>query len=305
MGCHMGLARVMETLGLLCASTKGTESGSKVSLGHGNHRKQYILAYDKGLLQKFVKDFGHVHIAVDGNLTNDILFAIVDQMIALFEPGLAVPASTKPVQLPMVCKKPASASTTGKGAVPSLASGGITKKLPYNTLHYMCKHLFWLICVHEQANSCQIDWRAVSLWDMAKPVPDEIEQLQTIGWEVLVVAVSQCLGTHPMMVSCQLCLTHRVLNEPKMLQIFSDACNQEKLAQLKQHHVDAYGIPASPWQLARDFEIAASKKSIPIGLGGCTQTPSSLISSISPRGRTSRCRACGAFGLISLCRLGQ
>ena len=100
-----------------------------------------------------MKGFGHVHIAVDGNLTNDILFAIVDRMIALFEPGLAHLASTKPVQLPMVCKKP-SASTTGKGAVPSLASGGITKKLPYNTLHYMRKHVFWLICGHERANSC-------------------------------------------------------------------------------------------------------------------------------------------------------
>ena len=124
----------------------------------------------------------------------------------------------------------------------------------------MRKHLFWLICVYEQANLGQIDWRAMSLRDMARLVPDETEQLQKIGWEVPVVAVSQCLGTHPMMVSCQLCLTRRVLNEPKMLQIFSDACNQEKLAQLKQHHVDAYGIPPSPWQLARDFEIAASKE---------------------------------------------
>ena len=147
-------------------------------------RNQHILAYDKKVLQKFVKDFGHVHIvADDGKLIKDILSAKVDQMIALFEPGLAVPASTKPVQLPMVCKKPASASTTGKGAVPSLASGGITKKLPYNTLHYMRKHLFWLICVHEQANSCQIDWRAMSLRDMARLVPDEIEQL--LWWQYL------------------------------------------------------------------------------------------------------------------------
>ena len=77
MGCHMGLARVMEKLGLNCASTTAPETGSKVPWGHGKFRKQYMLAYGEGLLEKVVKDFGHVHIVVDGNLIKDILFCFV------------------------------------------------------------------------------------------------------------------------------------------------------------------------------------------------------------------------------------
>ena len=61
MGCHMGLARVMEKLGLIRASTTGTKSGSTFALGHGKPRKQYMLAYEKGLLQKVVQDLGHTH----------------------------------------------------------------------------------------------------------------------------------------------------------------------------------------------------------------------------------------------------
>ena len=88
MVCHMGLARVMGKLGLLRASTMGTNKGSAFSLGHGKPRKQYVLACDKKVLQQVIKDFGHIHIAVDGVLTNNLLFGMVDQTIALFANGL-------------------------------------------------------------------------------------------------------------------------------------------------------------------------------------------------------------------------
>ena len=157
MGCHMGLTCVMEKFGLVCVSTTGTANK----------------AYDEELLQKIVKDFGRVHITVDGNSTKDILFAKVDQMIALFERGIPVRASGEPARRRMVHRTPTSASTD-----------------TYRTLAYVHKHLFWLISVSEQAKSCRIDWRAMSLRDMAQLVPDEPEELQRIGWEVLVTAVT-------------------------------------------------------------------------------------------------------------------
>ena len=71
-----------------------------------------------------------------------------------------------------------------------------------------------------------------------------------------------------MLVSCQLCLMRRVVNAPEKLQILSDASNQERLAQLQKKHVDEYGIPASPWHLAREFEmlnLPAGPSSTPSG----------------------------------------
>ena len=58
-------------------------------------------------------------------------------------------------------------------------------------------------------------------------MPDQLDiaQLQEIGWEVSLTAVSHALDTHPMLVSCQLCLTHRVVNAPEKLHILRDASN--------------------------------------------------------------------------------
>ena len=60
-------------------------------------------------------------------------------------------------------------------------------------------------------------------------------QLHKIGWQAPVVTVYQCLGTHSMMASCQLCLTWHVLKAPKRLHMFEDACNKDKLAEWKHH----------------------------------------------------------------------
>ena len=102
----MGLARMMELLGLLRASATGTESGSKVLLG----RKRYVLACNIKLLNKVVKDFGQVYIAAQGTLTNDSLFAMVHELSASLR-----------AQLPMLRE------TLDSTKKPSLASGGKTK----------------------------------------------------------------------------------------------------------------------------------------------------------------------------------
>ena len=271
MGCHMGLARMMEKLGLLRASVKGMENSSKISLGHGSPRKTYVLAYDQQLLQTMMDDFEQVYVVVDGDLTNDSLFQQADKLHSMFSNGFG----DKFVELPTVFKKPASAVELPKVfkkpasnlSRPSLTSGGTDKKQPYNILHYMRKHLYWLVMQHEAAQTCHVDWSIVKLGDMARLVPDETGQLEEIGFDTYVTPVAQCLGVHPLLVSCHLCLTRRVVTVAEKFAILSDDGNRDRLLQLKQDHVAAYGIPASPWQLVKDFEQAAKQKA-PSASGG-------------------------------------
>ena len=270
MGCHMGLARIMEKLGLLRASTKGTESGSKIVLGHGKPRKQYILAYDEELLKSIVAQFSQVYVAVEGVLTNESLFQAVDKLSALLSDGIG----GKSVQLPTICKKP-----TSELHDPSLASGGTAKKKSYNTMHYLRKHMYWLVMQHEAQGTCKVNWD-FKFADLLGLVPDETDQLQDIGLDVSVLPVAQCLGAHPLLVSCHLCLTHRVAKVPDKLAILSDAGNRAELLRLKQDHVASYGIPASPWQLVRDFEVAAKKT--PSASGGVRKRPACAASLASP-----------------------
>ena len=58
-------------------------------------------------------------------------------------------------------------------------------------------------------------------------VPDQTDQLQDIGWEVPVQAVAEYLDSHPLLVSCQLCLMRRVVKVDAKLEIFRGVGNEK------------------------------------------------------------------------------
>ena len=186
-GCHMGLACTMEELGLLdAANTEGMPFTKQVWLGHSLHRKRYVLACDMELLGKVVEDFGLVYIAAQGTLTNNSLSAMVNKVSALFEGGCVRTCPTKAV----IRKRLASKTK------PSLASGGKSKRIPYSTLAYIRKHMYWLVLEHEKAGSCQVDFSALLLRDVVSLMRlDEIEQLQGISWKVPIEPVVEITAT--------------------------------------------------------------------------------------------------------------
>ena len=183
----MGLACTMEELGLLdAANTEGMPFTKQVWLGHSLHRKRYVLACDMELLGKVVEDFGLVYIAAQGTLTNNSLSAMVNKVSALFEGGFVRTCPTKAA----IRKKLASKTK------PSLASGGKSKRIPYSTLAYIRKHMYWLVLEHEKAGSCQVDFSALLLRDVVSLMRlDEIDQLQEISWKVPIEPVVEITAT--------------------------------------------------------------------------------------------------------------
>merc|ERR1712026_15869 len=97
---------------------------------------------------------------------------------------------------------------------------GKGKKTPYNTSRFIRNHMYWLIQKHEKAESCKVDWHKLSSHDIAQMVPDQTDQLQDIDWKLPVQAVAEYLGTHPLLVLCQLCLVHRVVSVPEKYNVF-------------------------------------------------------------------------------------
>ena len=78
---------------------------------------------------------------------------------------------------------------------------GISKRIPYSTLAYIRKHMYWLVLEHEQAGSCQVDWSALPMQNIAGLVPDNINRFKEICWKRPIEALAECLDTHPLLVT--------------------------------------------------------------------------------------------------------
>ena len=277
MACVQGFPRIMQALRLLRTSDSGAQKGNTVYLGRGRPRLVYELSYDPDHLEKLVRRFGETVIGVDGDLTTEILLSTCEKARSLWRHGLVSDQESAPQKRPAssashlkVLKKPSSASggsqkveTTHLEVLkkPSSASGG--SELAYLPLHYIRKHMYWLVWEHEQRETCHVDWASLTLGDLSKMMPDQAKHLEEIGNSVRVLEVAKVLQVSPMLISCKLCLTGRML-KTEHLKLLKDIGNTELLLRLKKEHIDKFGIPPSLMHLAvmckRELSSASQRK---------------------------------------------
>ena len=239
MCCIQGLARVMEDLKLLRVSAPGTHSSNTIALGRGKPRLRYELVFDQVHMRMVVDNLGQTYIDVDGGCTHDKLMSFVGKFSTIFQDGLMKKSPSA-----FVRKRPSSGSGGRVGVQGS-------QKLSYKVLHYIRKHLIWLINQHEQVGTYCVNWHSMTLRELSKIMPDEADHLISIGGDVNAGKLAEVLRVGPMLISCLLCLVGRVLKRHDYAEALGNADNRDMILALKRDHEVSYGIPPSLWHLAK------------------------------------------------------
>ncbi len=269
MGAVMGMHRVMAKLGVLQRMLHWSQGAGRnvICLGSAKPRAVYKICNNKTILKHVVENFATLAVKPEGKLTNAKLLAMVKWLSAeVFAHGFLPSASGEQTEQKVRPRVSHSSFQKVRFRVRSKrtqeecnnADSEIARQTQYVTLHYIRKHVMWLVRKHESLGSCQVDFEKMHLTDLAKLVPDEQEYLSELQEAVTMSAgkVASMLQVQPLMISCCMCLLGKLLEgrQESLLQLFRDQRHWAALKRNIAQHKTRYGFPPSPWALIFAFQ---------------------------------------------------
>ena len=161
-----------------------------------------------------------------------------------------------------VSQSAADLPVSGEAALQSTARRHLDTR-QYTALHFIRKHIIWLIGIRTKQGACAVDFGQMTLTQYAVLAPDQREHLKDLEPCESVGDLAHAFQVDPMMITCMLCLLNPLLEGKKQKQKCAlEKCALESpeqhpaLIAIIEEHKRTYGFPPSPSLLIKEHEKA-------------------------------------------------